>query len=243
MKHKIIIKIVALIVLAFFTPTLVYSDEGAIKSGIIGVLMFGLDRFNLSELSTRLEDKGFETVANNNASFGGGFYKIFGDNILIGLEGLYAQQNVFRDTFKATVSALYEFINLGYVVYSKRDLWLFPMVGLGGSSVNLRILERGITPTFDEILDNPGRETKIWTGGISPQQFTVQFALGMDYILKLNEDKKGEGGWLFGIRVGYTYTPTKANWRMEDVDVLGGPDVGITGLYIHLLIGKKLFEK
>ncbi|PIP13880.1 MAG: hypothetical protein COT45_01025 [bacterium (Candidatus Stahlbacteria) CG08_land_8_20_14_0_20_40_26] len=238
MKGKVAVTIVALVVLAFIAPTLAYSNEGAVKGGGGGGFMFGMNRLNLAELSTKLEAKGFEALEKNNISFGGGGYGIIGEKILLGGEGHGSQQAIFSDTLKASVSAGYGFFDVGYVLLSKKSFRLFPIVGLGGGGIDLRILERGVTPTFDEILDNPGREANISTGSI-----LLQFGAGLDYFLKLGEDEKGEGGLLFGIRAGYTYAPTQADWKMGDMDVLGGPDIGVTGPYIHLIFGGAGFGK
>ena len=240
MRSKIMVTmtIVALIALASITPTSVYGDEETIESGGSGGFMFGLNWLNLTELSTKLEAKGFEPLKGNLFSTGGGGYGIIREKILLGGEGHGFQQDVFSDSLKASVGAGYGVFNIGYVVFSEKGFRLFPMIGLGGGSVNLKIVERGVTPTFDEILDNPGRETNISTSGI-----LLQFAVGMDYFLKLGEDEKGGGGLLFGVRVGYIYTPMKADWKMEDMDVLGGPDVRVTGPYVHFIIGGGGFEK
>ena len=239
MKGKIAVTtVVALIVLAFISPTLLYSNEGAVKGGGGGGFMFGLNRFDLTKLSTKLEAKGFEALEKNSFSFGGGGYGIIREKILLGGEGHGSQQNIFSDTLKASIGAGYGFFDVGYVVFSKSSFKLFPMIGLGGGSINLNITERGVTPTFDEILENPGREVNISTGGI-----LLQLGVGMDYFLKLGEDEEGEGGLLFGIRAGYTYAPTKADWKMEDMDILGGPDAGVTGPYVHLVVGGGGFGK
>ncbi|MDZ7262335.1 MAG: hypothetical protein ONB05_09560, partial [candidate division KSB1 bacterium] len=215
MKSKIAVTI--LVVMTFVPTTLIYSDEGMKKGGGAGGFEFGLNRFDSGELSTKLQAKGFEALEKNNFSLGGSGYGIIGEKILLGGGGYGFQQDVFSDTLKASVSAGYGVFNVGYVVFSKKGLRLFPMIGIGGGGVNLKIVERGVIPTFDEVLDNPRREANVSTGS-----FLVQFAVGMDYFLKLGEDEKGAGGLLFGIRAGYTFAPTKADWKMEDMDVLGG---------------------
>ncbi|RKY72288.1 MAG: hypothetical protein DRQ24_05355 [Candidatus Latescibacterota bacterium] len=238
MKSRTAVTIVVLVALSFIVPTSVYSNQEAIKGGGGGGFMLGLNRFDLAELSTKLQAKGFDAVKENNVSFGGGGYGIIGEKVLLGGEGHGCQQDVLSDTLKASVSGGYGFFNVGYVVLSERGFRLFPMLGLGGGGISLRIVKRAVTPTFDEILDSPDREINISTGGI-----LLQFGVGVDYLLKLGKDDEGEGGLLFGIRAGYTYTPTKADWKMEDMDVLGGPDVTVTGPYVHFIIGGGGFGK
>lgn len=88
-------------------------------------------------------------------------------------------------------------------------------MGIGGGGFSLRIAERAVTPTFDEVLENPAREINMTAG-----DFLFNFALGLDYWLTIGED--GKGGLLFGVRVGYSLSPSEVDWKMTDMDVLGG---------------------
>ena len=97
---------------------------------------------------------------------------------------------------------------MGYIVYTKKQLWLYPLLGLGGGGMNLKIKEKPSSLSFDDVLDNPKRSVEISTGG-----FLLSFAVGMDYLLILGEDKKGKGGLAFGIRAGYTLSPFKRGWE------------------------------
>jgi hypothetical protein len=117
-------------------------------------------------------------------------------------------------------------------VYSTEDLRVYPLLGLGGGGMSLNIVERGTSPSFDEVLDDPKRDVELSTGG-----FLLNLALGTDYLLKLGGDEKEESCFIFGLRTGYIFAPIKGNWEMDGVDISGGPDVGITGPYIRLMIG------
>lgn len=234
---KVTVTASALVLLAFVAPALAFCDERTKEGGGGGGFAFGMSRFDPGELSTKLEAKGFSALEENSVSFGGGGYGVIG-NVLLGGEGHGSQQDVFTSASEASISTGYGFFNAGYIVFSEKGLRLFPMIGIGGGGINLRIAERGAAPTFDEILDDPGRETNISTGGI-----LFQFALGIDYLLRLGGDEKGGGGLLFGIRAGYIYAPTKASWKMEDMDVLGGPDVRVTGPYVRFMFGGGGFGK
>ena len=240
MRSKIATTIVALIVMASITPSLVYSDEGAKKVVSGGGVMSGLKLIDLAKLSTKLEAKGFQALRNYNPSYGGGGYGIIKDKIILSGEGLFIfKQNVFSGTAQALVDVSYGVLNIGYVIISAENFIFFPMFGVGVNFIDLRIAERGVVPTFDEVLDNPKRQAKVSTRGV-----LFQFGIGWDYFLQLGGDKKGKGGLLFGIRLGYTHVANKADWRMGwGGDVLGGPSVGVTGPYVHFIFGTARFRR
>ena len=127
---------------------------------------------------------------------------------------------------------------MGYVVYSRGGLRVFPFLGIGGGGVNMRVVEKGTVPTFDEVLDDPRREVVLSTGSI-----LFQVALGVDYFLPVGGDEGGKGGLFFGLRAGYTFAPSKADWKMWDRDVLKGPDVRLIGPYVCLMFGGGGMEK
>ena len=195
--------------------------------------MFGMNLFDLKELNDKLTDKGFEELDNMMPFLGGGGYGLVG-NVVIGGEGGGAFQSVSSTTQKANLGAGYGFFDLGYLVFSKANLKVFPVVGFGGGGVSLKVYETDGAPTFDEILDAPGREVTVSTGG-----FMAHASIGIDYLLVMGEgeDKEGKGGLLVGLRAGYVYSPMKAEWKMEDMDVLKGPDVRPNGFYFHIVFG------
>ena len=56
-------------------------------------------------------------------------------------------------------------------------------------------------------------------------------------------DEKGKGGMVLGVRAGYTFSPFKGDWNMDDLEISGAPETGITGPYIRLMIGGGGFGK
>jgi hypothetical protein len=197
----------------------------------MGYFMFGTNIIDLGPLNSRLESKGYPKFSDNFFSLGGGGHGII-NRVIIGGEGhALATRKTTSGSYKMSIGAGYGFFNLGYIVYKTKDLRVYPLLGLGGGGMDLQIMEKG-SPSFDEILDNPKRSAKLSTDG-----FLFSLALGTDYLLKLGRDEKGEGGLVFGLRIGYTFAPIKGDWSMDGIDISGGPQVGITGPYIHLMIG------
>ena len=201
------------------------------EGGGRGYFMCGGSIVDIDALNSRLEGKGYSKFSDSFFSLGGGGYAVI-NRVIIGGEG---HGLIGRDetsgNYKTSLSAGYGFFDLGYIVYSTGYLNVYPLLGLGGGGINFKIVERE-APSFDEVLDDPKRSIELSTGG-----FLLNVALGTDYLLKLGEDEEGEGGFVFGLRVGYTLAPVKGDWDMDGTEISGGPEVGITGPYIRLMIG------
>jgi len=200
-----------------------------------GWFAIGLNMSDLGKLNDRLKTQGFADIRASRLAFGGGGYGLLAQRIVIGGEGSGFSQEVSSPTQVASISGGYGFFTLGYAVVSTRRLRFFPALGIGGGGINLHITPRMTSPTFDEVLENPEREVRLLTGS-----FLINFSLGMDYLIILGRSRRarrGEGGFLVGVRVGYILAPSKTNWKMEKVDVIGGPDARLTGPYIQLLLG------
>ena len=120
---------------------------------------------------------------------------------------------------------------LGYLAYSEQSLDIYPTVGLGGGGVQLAITERG-TPTFGEVLDDPGRSAHLTTGSL-----LVNLGLGVDYRIPIKA--RGRGGLLLGVRVGWLIAAAGgSDWTLDDrFDVSGGPTTSLGGPYVQFAVG------
>jgi len=203
------------------------------KADFRGYFMFGGSILDIKTLNSRLESKGYSKFSDNFISFGGGCSQRISNRVIIGgeIHILIGEENeaaIASGNYRTSLTAAYGFFNLGYLVHSKGSLNVYPLLGVGGGGMWLKIGPH----VFDEILENPKRSTELTSAA-----FLLNLALGTEYQLKLWEDEKGEGGLVLGLRFGYTFAPFKGEWTMDGIDVSGGPKIGITGPYIRLLIG------
>ncbi len=213
--------------------------QHARESGGMGYSMYGWSTLDIEALNSRLERKGYSSMSDNFFSVGGGGHGIIDNKVILGGEGHgLLGEEVTSGNYKNSVTVGYGFFNVGYIVYSKKQLRLYPLVGLGGGGMNLKIREKPSSLSFDDVLDDPERRVELSTYG-----FLLNFAVGMDYLLILGEDEKGKGGLVFGLRAGYTLSPLKRAWRMDELEISGAPDMGITGPFIRLMFGGGGFEK
>ena len=208
---------------------------------------FGSSQFDVDDLGAALAQRGLDGLESSDSASGLSAYRLIGGRVVLGLELYGAGQTLFNDADKASVHVSYSILNVGYVAFARKDLKAFPLLGIGRGGVDVRIVENAGAPTFDAVLDQPRRESSMNAGGL-----LLQAALGVDYFLhgrrdrvrpdRLGRETRGQSGVLFGARVGYNYKPSEASWQMEDRDVLGGPDVELSGPFLRFSIGWARFR-
>lgn len=125
----------------------------------------------------------------------------------------------------------YGMFDIGYLVYSKKGLSVYPMLGIGGGGLTFKVAEES-TPSFAELLDDPKRSVELNYGGM-----LLNVSLGVDYLIKMAEDETGAGGLIIGFQAGYMLAPFTHDWKMETNDVTGGPDIGFNGPYVKIMFG------
>ena len=219
---------------------LALADPGWARDGGggMGYFAFGWRQVDVDELNVVLKGKGYPAFSDGYFLLGGGGHAVIRYNLIVGGEGhglvRRQQSGLARRT---SISGGYGFFNVGYSLYRTDELRVYPLLGLGGGSLQLDISERAVT-SFGQILDDPGRSAQVSTGGL-----LLDLALGADYLLALREDKDSQSGMVFGLRAGYTWAPLKGEWRLAEADVAEGPPAGIEGAYVRLVIGRGTLGK
>ena len=187
--------------------------------------MVGMDMPVISELNTMLTDNEYPELKNQLISYGFGVHVPVKERIMLGFEWhwLYGKEVTNNDeSVKSSLSTNYWFFNLGYYVVSVANLNVYPFIGVGNGEMTLTMVDV-VVPNFDEILDEPSGVTRLSTGG-----FLLNPSLGVDYTFR---------NLIIGIRGGYIFDPFTGDWKMEDADVSGGPDEGITGPFARIILG------
>jgi hypothetical protein len=236
MINKTKLTLICLFVLFLIFSSISFAQEKAKKSGGgRGYCMMGWSMLDLDELNSRLKSKGYTEFSNSFFSIGGGGHGIINKLIIGGQGGTLIggdeTVNLNASTFKTFVIGGYGLFDVGYLVYSKKGLNVYPMLGMGGGGLTFTIREIS-TPSFEDLLENPKRKVELIYGG-----FLVNISLGVDYMIKFAEDEKGTGGLIVGFKAGYMLAPFTHDWKMDDNDVTGGPDVGFNGPYVKLMFG------
>ncbi len=201
-----------------------------------GYFMIGGSLLNVDDLNASLSENGYSELSDSYLSLGGGGHGIVRGKIVVGGEGhallgRTKTSSVGDQQYDTKLSGGYGLFNIGYVLFKKGGLNVYPLLGIGGGGVELKIAQSSVG-SFEDVLSDPNRGSELSTGGL-----LLDFALGADHLFILGSDDKEEGGILIGLRCGYTLAPFTRDWNLSGDNLSGGPDFGISGPYFRLAIG------
>jgi hypothetical protein len=200
-----------------------------------GAFQVGYMKLDLSEFNRAITARGYPAIDDGFLSLGGSGYGgpgrwLFGGEgqVLIG-----AAQETTAGLHQVSMNGGYGMFRFGYNLLNRGYLDLFPSVGLGGGGVAFKIRGRS-APTFDDVLDTPGRSSTMTQGG-----FTIGFGLSANYRISMPmKDSSRVGGLLIGATAGYVLNPASSGWRLDEINtVAGGPDVRMQGWYARFSFG------
>ena len=236
MSNQIKLFFIGLFVSVLTLYSISFAQGKAGKSGGgMGYFAVGMNLFNLNTLNSRLTEHGYPEFSGHLLSIGGGGHAIVGKLVIggegQGLSGEEKSVRVNSQPFKSSLSGGFGLFDLGYLVYSKNGLNLYPLLGIGGGGITLKIAEDS-SPSFDDVLSHPNRSVELIYGG-----FVFNLSLGVDYFIKMAQEEEGFGGFVLGLRAGYMLTPFTHNWKMDEHDIGSGPDVGLNGFFIRMTLG------
>jgi hypothetical protein len=203
------------------------SGRGFFQAGYLGL--------DVDDVNAALAGAGFPTLDRGTVTLGGGGYATRG-RFVIGGEGhgiLSQDQPAVDGSVQIGLDGGYGLFKVGYLAYSEDGFDVYPTVGIGGGGLSLSIVERS-APTFDDILEDPARSSRLSTG-----MFLLDLGVSGDYrFMKRVDEDGGGGGLLVGFQAGYVFAPGSSDWRLDDINgVAGGPDLGVQGFYIRLSLG------
>jgi len=201
--------------------------------GGFGYFMSGYQGFNLGEMNTRLKDYGYPEVENGSVTIGGGGHYLL-KNWLLGGEGFgLLGGSVENSDYRVVHAGGYGFLNVGYLAYRSPSFMLYPVLGIGGGNLTLYLKDKNLfTESFDTMLENPGRESIIATGG-----FLLKFSLMANYIFAGVKENEHSGGFVLGVKTGYIYNVSGDNWSLSGSNLNGAPKAGMSGPYVSIVIG------
>jgi hypothetical protein len=237
MTKKILFKsLVVALTLGCLAMPFSTADGSSNKGEGAGYFMIGSNWLDMDELNSRLRDNGYTEFSDSYLSLGGGGHGIVRGRYLIGGEGhgmlgRTEQSTIGVVDYGTKFSAGYGFFDVGVVAIKSGGFNVYPLLGLGGGGVSLNITQTEIG-SFDDILENPDRSSRLTTWG-----FLINLGLGIDYLAVLGDNEQGEGGIVIGMRTGYIFSPFDGDWNFEGETLPGGPDLGLTGAYLRLTIG------
>jgi hypothetical protein len=168
---------------------------------------------NFDSLDNALSSGGItQKLSTMQWGFGGAGFALI-NRVVIGGSGWGSSQTVGSESLRATVEIAGGEFDLGYQVFSMQHLLVAPVLGIGGGGYTIELQKLSDSPgTFDKLLEDPGRTSKVSFSGLtlSPQlMITVPISfVGLQ------------------LRGGYCYTPTNPAWELENGGKLSkGPTI------------------
>ena len=183
-----------------------------------------MDLDGLNERLASLEEP-YSPVSEDMAVFGFGLHGRLNRFILGGEAAIQAsiEEAEAGDERKAEMSGFNASALLGFSLLQTDGFDFYPLVQLGYAAATIEVSERG-DPTWDEVLADPGRQSTLSAG-----TFYGAGGVGLDYTFR--------NGFFMGLRGTYAYTPPADGWTEETGNVLGGPEVDLSGPSVRLLLG------
>jgi opacity protein-like surface antigen len=207
------------------------QDEGM---GGRGSFQIGYLRLDLDDLDSALDGAALPSIGEDFLTMGGAGFASRG-RFLFGGEGhavLGAGETTAGGGRQLNVSGGYGMFRVGYLVLTGDAFDVYPLFGLGGGAMSLKIAER-FAPTFDQVIADP--ET---SSVLSNAQFVLDVGLGASYRITMSGRENRFGGILLGVHAGYSFAPAQSAWSLDGTnDVAGGPDLRIQGPYVRLSVG------
>jgi len=200
-----------------------------------GYFMIGWAGLDLDDLNTDLGRHGYPRFGEDFLALGGGGHWIagrfmiggHGTAFLLGSEDVAVSGTNYHMGLRSGAG----FLDLGFVAFQPDGWSIAPLVGIGGGGMTLDLEQRS-APTFDDVLTDPGRSSHVTQSG-----FLVDVGVQTDVQFVNRSAGVAYGGPVLGLRVGYTFAPYVGNWSLEGTEINGGPENGLTGWHVHLLLG------
>jgi hypothetical protein len=152
--------------------------------------------------------------------WGGGKHLMFGGWFFTGSHKLDG------DAVSVKINHSGVFFEPGYFINIFRGFGVMPSVGIGGTSVDLKLRPRLGDVEFDTLLVNPGRTSEVnYTTFTVAPSFTILIPIEFVAIQ---------------LKGGYMYSPFQGSWELEDgADLRNAPQINPSGIYAQagLLFG------
>jgi len=193
--------------------------------GGLGYFNAGVNFLNFDKLNKVLSDNGLAQFGNGVVSLGGGGFFIV-NNVMIGGEGFsFLSQKKDKENYRSIISGGAGFFKLGYILHQRNNFQIYPMIGIGGGGLDLKVIDK-----TERNFNNAISERKDFNASFSALVFDV--SVGAD--LKLGK----YGYFILGVKTGYLFSPVVGKWKAgNEVDLKEGPEQGINGFYLKVSIG------
>jgi hypothetical protein len=212
-----------------------------LTGGLAVYLFAGHAGWNATALNERLSSLGYSTFAENPGSGGLGIRGwVDGCGCEGGMEFQFAMANANADDGRQLSLTAGQFmIHAGRILYARRNLRTYAMLGLGYGATTLSLDPGGLPPRAKNPLGFADGSS-----GATSYALALQALVEVDYLVPFKQGGKGFNGVLVGLRAGYEVQPLVSSWSAKNgsgstaptypVDL---PRVAEDGAFVHLVFG------
>lgn len=194
-------------------------------------LMIGQNMLQINQLNNFLALKDLPTLPKNYLTYGFGGHVIHNKFVLsFEYQRSFNKKQISMKEFNTFLSMKYSTLNIGYLLYSKKGMMMYPLLGVGLSELRLKVMKNDINSFHDIDKNHNVSDNRI-------HSILVNTGIALDYFVNFDKKKQGKNNLVIGIRAGYLISAIKSNWAIDSISVADGPHSGLTGPYIHLTIG------
>lgn len=196
-------------------------------SGGYGYFMPGFGMQDLGALNTYAGTSDFE---GNGVTLGGAGTLMIRSFMLGGEGGSHLARKATVGNLDMTLESGWGKFTLGYVVYGRKGLLIYPKVGIGGSKETLTLHKTDAATAVDSVFGGGFTGTTLQKNGL-----LMSFGAGLDWMPGF--DETAGSGIVLGLDFGYNLGLSEKDWEAYGATLSGGPSVSPTGIYVNLHIG------
>jgi len=235
MKHLYLLFAIILIGSISYSQT--DNSPKAYTGGGMGYFIVGAGQINFDGINQYLWSNLYPEVDNNFISLGGGGHFQY-NRFIFGGEGQgFLSSNNSNEVYTTVGSGGYGFFNFGYVVYQKKRLSLYPLIGIGGGGYTIDVAKNLDDASFSAVMAGDASQIHM-----SRSSMLMNISIGTDYFFLANVSEDGVGGFSIGLRIGYTLD-LASSWSTEAQNITKIPSTYFGGPFVKLVIGGGGFGK
>lgn len=185
--------------------------------GGYGGFMFSYMMPDLSALSAPFEANGLPAMDEPVLTYGGGAWGSPG-GVLVGGWGFGGSRTLDGTDVKVKLSYGGGFFEAGYFINFWKGLGVAPVLGIGGTSIEMELRPMLGDVEFDSLLANPGR-----TSLLEYSTFTLAPNLVINIPIKF---------LALQLKGGYMWSPFQGKWKLGDgAQLWDGPEINPSGIF------------
>ncbi|OHD55615.1 MAG: hypothetical protein A2Y33_13345 [Spirochaetes bacterium GWF1_51_8] len=211
-------------------PLYAQPKEGDKLNGKLGVTP-GIAQLDTADLNSRLAAYGYPGIPQWYFTLGA-IYQLSDGAFVSDIEYIrYINNSLTGGGNVTTAGGWNSWLNLGYAIVNLPYFQFYPMVGLGGGTLTVKVGEDFTGQGFDSILSATNTAVDLEKG-----VYSVFLGGGIDFSIDLGESNPVD--LLIGLRAGYIFDlSATTGWTSHGVALASGPNSGFSGFSARLYVG------